>query len=198
MQKLRAITHGSISVSIRILRCLFFSFACHSHMASKTDNYRHHTKVSVSVCRVFASICECVCVCLPAAEASQETKLDKCHHTTAYHIFSRHHPIQHNTHSQQITHAQKSPFVIVCCFCCRRVFFHIQFHCMTYAFLPLMCLRSICINAWPFLFPHVTCMRMRALGLGWPKTNTQNSSIFDKPNYKQLRLVGLMQLTIWI
>lgn len=125
----------------------FFSFACHSHMASKTDNYRHHTKVSVSVCRVFASICECVCVCLPAAEASQETKLDKCHHTTAYHIFSKHHPIQHNTHSQQITHAQKSPFVIVCCFCCRRVFFHIQFHCMTYAFLPLMCLRSICINA---------------------------------------------------
>jgi len=89
-------------------------------------------------------------------------------------------------------------FVSGCCFCCRRVFFHIQFHCMTYAFLPLMCLRSICINAWPFLFPHVTCMRMRALGLGWPKTNTQNSSIFDKPNYKHLRLVGLMQLTIWI
>jgi len=124
----------------------------------------------VSVWLGFVSVFGNASVCVHWDTCSRSLTRDKTGqmpYPPSSHIFSKHHiphTTQHNTHSQQITHAQKSPFVIVCCYCCRRVFFHIQFHCMTYAFLLLMCLRSICINACSFLFPHVTCMRAGALG----------------------------------
>lgn len=69
--------------------CVFgFFFPCMvfflpRHMASKTDNYRH-TKVSVSVAVSVSG--EYLCECLPAVEASQETKLDKCHYNIAPHL----------------------------------------------------------------------------------------------------------------